>query len=61
MATAEPSFQNEYYAHKEKVSETFAQLSKQVKDNPVQASRIEDARLKFSDFTTRLEAVRSRA
>lgn len=56
MGTAEPSFLDEYFAHKEKVSETLAQLSKQVKDNPSQNSRIEDARLKFTDFTDRLEA-----
>lgn len=56
MGTAETSFLDEYYAHKEKVSETLAQLSKQVKDNPSQNSRLEDARLKFTDFTDRLEA-----
>lgn len=56
MATGEDVFQREYFAHKDKVSETFAQLALLVKDNPSQASRIEDARLKFVDFAERLEA-----
>ncbi len=56
MGTGESTFLDEYFAHKEKVSETLAQLSKLVKDNPSQLSRIEDARLKFTDFTDRLEA-----
>ena len=56
MATADSAFIDEYYAHKEKVSENFAQLAKLVKDNPSQTSRVEDARLKFTEFTDRLEA-----
>lgn len=55
MWRGENQFMDEYYAHKDKISELFAELATQVKDNPSQASRVEDERLKFNQFSEYLE------